>query len=67
MKTAFGASQSSVTGEWNYCPEVALPILGRILELDDKPTGYKTAEEAFAAARANKTVPKSATFRLHVK
>lgn len=67
MKTIIVAIQSTVTGQWNYCPQTAVPILGRILELDEKPSGYATAEEAFAAARQNRKVPKNAEFRLHAK
>jgi hypothetical protein len=44
-----------------YCPAAARGILGRVLEYDDAAP-FKTAQEAIAAAKADPTVPKGATF-----
>lgn len=60
MKTEIVAIRSKVTGQWSYCPAPAVSILR--LHLDDKPTGFMTADEALAAARADRSVPKGATF-----
>lgn len=46
--------RSAVNGKWSYCAEAAVRLLQ--LELaEDAP--YATAEEAAAAARADRSVP----------
>ena len=55
--------QSKITGQWNYCPQGALPMLGRALEYDDKPSGYHTSAAALAAASRDPSVPKGAILK----
>jgi hypothetical protein len=59
------AVRSTVTGQWNYCPEMAYLHLGwdRLLEYDAESTGHATAEEALDRARADKSIPKGSTFK----
>lgn len=59
------AIQSKITNQWSYCPILAVPILGRVLEYDDKPSGFTTAEAALAAARRDPTVPPGSTFEVY--
>jgi hypothetical protein len=54
--------QSSVTQQWNYCPEPALSLLR--LDMDDKPSGYNTAMDARRAAKQDRSIPTHATFRV---
>lgn len=64
MKLTIVAVRSTVTGQWNYCPLIALPIIGRVLEYDDEPSELLTAEEALSAARADKTIPAGSLFKI---
>ena len=57
---AMAVVRSSVTGQWNYCPEAARALLR--LEFDDERSGLRTAAAAIAAAKRNPTVPKGSTF-----
>lgn len=45
--------QSSVTGQWGYCPTNAPESFKKCLAYDDE-SGEATAADAIAAARANK-------------
>ena len=56
------AVQSRVTRQWNYCPIFAVSLLRP--EYDDKPSGFNTAEEALAAARKDKSIPKGSRFQV---
>ena len=53
--------QSVITGGWNYCPQHAVPLLRP--DLSDKQ-GWPTAAEAVAAAKADRTIPQPATFKV---
>lgn len=50
---------------WSYCPEMALPTLGRVLQYADEP-GFKTSKAAIAAARRDRSIL-SPTFVLYPK
>ena len=58
------AIRSTVTGRWNYCPELALHLgWDRLLEYDGDSGGWATSDEALSAARADKSVPKGSKFK----
>lgn len=48
----------SKRGLYGYCPQAALPILGRILEYSDD--GFATEAEARAAIKRDATIPAGA-------
>lgn len=54
------AVRSQVTGQWGYCPRQALDVLR--LDMDDKPTGLLTPEDAITAARKDRSIGKGARF-----
>lgn len=53
--------RSKVNDRWNYCPAEALPLL-RLEMADDG--GFPTADACLAAARADQTIPRPASFEI---
>jgi hypothetical protein len=53
--------QSNVNGNWGYCPADAQKLLKP--ELDDEAS-YKTSDDALAAAKRDKTIPKGTQFKV---
>lgn len=52
-------TKSMITGGWGYCPAEAATML--VPEFSAE-ANFKTADEAIAAAKADRTVPKGAEF-----
>lgn len=61
--TSIVAIRSTVTGHWGYCPEAALSFFLLNMEYAEDKTGHLTADQALDAARADKTIPRGATFK----
>lgn len=54
--------QSSVTGQWNYCPTIAPESFKKCLAYEDKPSYLETADAAKDAALQNPTMPNGIEF-----